>query len=351
MAKASCKNGFQATRRLVFSFTMSFDADTPRRILVRAPNWLGDHIMAGTFYRALRARYPSAHLALLCRENVAGVDYGSVFDEVRVHTRAETSLSRKVLATAASLRQEEYDLALSLPASLSSAVLLALAGIPNRVGFAEGAAEGFLTHSVPWLDREGGVHKSQLYLSLLDVFGERPLVPPPLPQTNNRRENLIVVAPGAANPLREWPRYTELLLELRRRYWAFRIVVVGSAGEAKWHSILKRLGNPGVVDWVERTTLPELVALCRRAKLVVSNDSGAAHVAATLAGAPTVVIFGPGDPAYIRPLGPAHVVRREDLACSPCESAQCKGAFGYQACLKELALEPVLAKVSSLLSN
>ncbi len=329
---------------------MTLPFETPGRILVRAPNWLGDHIMAGTFYRALRARYPESHLALLCRENAAGVDYRSIFSEVRVHTRQETTLSRKVIGTAASLRQGNYDLAISLPASLSSAVLLALSGIPNRVGFAEGAAEGFLTHSVPWPDRHAELHKSQVYFSLLDVFGARPSVPPPVPQAAGKRENLIVIAPGAANPLREWPRYQELILELRRRYWAFKIVVVGSSGEAKWHGILQRLGNPGVVDWVEKTDLPELVALCRRAKVVVANDSGAAHVAATLAGVPTVVIFGPGDPRYIKPVGPAEVVRRTDLACSPCESAQCKAPYGYQVCLKDLPLEPVLESVANLLS-
>src|SRR4051812_25047720 len=100
MSGASCKNGFQATQGLVFCQEMASFLDTPQRILVRAPNWLGDHVMAGTFYRTLRARYPEAHLALLCRDNAAGVDYSGVFSQVHVHTRAETSLSRKVLATA-----------------------------------------------------------------------------------------------------------------------------------------------------------------------------------------------------------------------------------------------------------
>lgn len=323
--------------------------DKPGRIVVRGPNWLGDHVMAGAFYRGLRAHYPGAHLTLLCRENAAGVDYSDIFDEVLVRSRAETSLGRKVLSTAAALRKGRYDLAVSLPASLSSAVLFALAGIPNRVGFAESSAESFLTHAVPWTDRQGGLHKSQLYLKLLEALGGH-AVPPKLPTALGKRENLIVIAPGAANPIREWPGYVELILELKRRYWAFKIVVVGAATENKWHGILKRINQPGVVDWVERTTLPELIALCRRAKVVVANDSGAAHVASTLAGTPTVVVFGPGDPAYVKPLGPSHVVRREDLACSPCESAQCKGALGYQVCLKDLGLDPVLSQVSSLLS-
>ncbi len=328
---------------------MNSFSDSPRRIVVRAPNWLGDHVMAGSFYRGLKAAYPGAHLALLCREAAAGVDYSDVFDEVIVRSRAETSLGRKVLGTAAVLRKGKFDLAISLPASLSSAVLFALAGIPNRVGFAESTAEGFLTHAIAWPERAAGLHKSQLYLKLLEALGGKTL-PPPLPRYDGKRENLIVVAPGAANPLREWPGYVELIPELRKRYWAFKIVVVGAATESKWHGILKRMNHPGVVDYVEKTTLPELVALCRRAKLVVSNDSGAAHVASTLAGTPTVVVFGPGDPAYVKPIGPSHVVRKADLPCSPCESAQCKGSFGYQACLKELPVEPVLNQVSQILS-
>lgn len=324
-------------------------SDTVRRIVVRAPNWLGDHVMAGPFYRALRARYPRAQLALLCRENASGLTYPSVFSEVHAFTRRQTTLSREVLSTAAFLREQKYDLAISLPATLSSAVLFALARIANRVGFANGAAAGFHTHSVPWLGRFSGKHKSEVYLSLLDVFGPRPAMPPPLPQESWARENLIVVAPGAANPLREWPRFTELLVELRRRYWVFKIVIVGAETESKWHGILGRLGDSGLIDRVGSTSLPELIELCSRAKLVVANDSGAAHVAATLAQAPTLVLFGPGDPGYIRPLGPAEVVRREGLECSPCESARCRASYGYQACLKGLELEPVLDRVGRIL--
>ena len=78
----------------------------------------------------------------------------------------------------------------------------------------------------------------------------------------------------------------------------------GFCGEkANGTRFLKNVSDPGVEDWIERTTLPELVSLCRRASLVIANDSGVAHLAATLAGASTLVLFGPGDPDYIRPLG------------------------------------------------
>jgi ADP-heptose:LPS heptosyltransferase len=123
---------------------------------------------------------------------------------------------------------------------------------------------------------------------------------------------------------------------------------VGGRAEEKWRPRFARLGHAGIDDRIGRTTLAELVDLCARAELVVANDSGVAHLASSLAGAPTVVLFGPGDPAYIMPRGPNVVAARVSIPCSPCEKARCRAPCGYQRCLRDLSLDSVLAKVDEI---
>lgn len=323
----------------------------PRRILVRAPNWIGDHVMARAAYRDLRRHYPDSRITLLSRPNLKGLAFTDCFDDHELLPKGRRLGVTEVVRQSRRFRRGGYDLAISFPASLSSALLFALAAIPFRVGFGHGGSELFHTDSIPWEGRASGDHKSRAYQKLVAfVAGKKP-GPPLEPEPGEaNRGNYIVVAPGASIPLREWPHYQELFVYLRKHYWAFRILVVGSGGESRWQSVLGRLGDPKIENWIDKTDLPQLVELCRGARLVIANDSGVAHLAATLAGAPTVVLFGPGDPKYVAPVGDeVRVVRLGSLPCSPCESAHCKESFGYQACLRGLASERVAAEVAQVL--
>lgn len=321
------------------------------RVLVRSPNWIGDQVMARPFYEGLRAAYPSAELTLLCAENVSGLDYPECFD-AKLVLKSEDRRSPLALARfARRLRGEGFDLGISLPASVSSAFLLFAAGIPQRVGFAEDGAALFLNAARAWPGRLAGVHKARLYLDLLEWMTARRIAdfPPPAPVPPSETERLIVLAPGASIPLRVWPYFRELLPALREKFPQFRLALVGGKTEREWHETLRAMPQHGVEDWVEKTDLAALTALCARARLVIANDSGVAHLAATLARAPTLVLYGPGDPNYIRPLGPrVQGLRVADLPCSPCERPRCRAPFGYQQCLRALPLEWVLGAVARL---
>ncbi len=122
--------------------------------------------MALPFYRALRAGYPKGHVTLLAPVTVSEIS--APVDEV---IKVEKGDLRGVglWRLALRLREKRFDLGITLPASFSSALLLWLAGIPLRVGFAESPRPNlFLTSSFPWPGREGGFHKSELYLQLLN---------------------------------------------------------------------------------------------------------------------------------------------------------------------------------------
>ncbi len=320
--------------------------EKPRNIIVRAPNFLGDHVMALPFYARLRAHYPTSRITLL----------GPGFSDAYVDPALNFSY-RPLLgvdghrlrsgALAAAFKEDGYDLSVSLVASFSSAFLFWRAGIGHRIGFAETLAMPLLTHPTRWKGRAAGLHKTDLYLSLLSEAS----VPTarektePRPTTANRR---IVIAPGASLPLREWPFFVELIGWLRTRFPEFVITIVGGQNEAVWHKRLERLADSQVEDLIEKTDLSALVGVFSSAALVISNDSGPAHVAASVANVPTLVIFGPGDPQYVAPLTEnTQVVRRADLACSPCESAICR-AVEKKACLNGLGVDAVIGAIEKM---
>ncbi len=325
---------------------------TTTRILVRAPNWIGDAVMARDFFWGLRESFPKAIICVVCPREMAdlfqGELGGGICDEVLSLSRSERKFPSGAVFWKG-LASRKFDLAVSLTSSLGSALLLRLSGAKERIAYADPLARFFLTRSLPWPGRAAGVHKSQLYRELLPLVGAAPTKRSALAARPKVKTGSVVLAPGASISLREWPGFVELAKKLRQIYPECVVRVVGSAAQQNWELQFQALEDPAVESFIGLTTLVELVELCREALFVVANDSGVAHVAATLAGAPTVVCFGPGDPHYVVPEGEnVKVARVSGLACSPCESARCRGSFGYQACLKGLDVEEVLRQISAL---
>lgn len=319
------------------------------RIVVRSPNWIGDHVMAIPFYRALREVYPGAEVSLLCPQGLEGLEVPKVFSRVLPISPDGRKFPGGAWRTGKKLRAYAFDIAITLPASWSAALTLFSARIPTRLGFQSDGSDLLLTEALPWRGRRAGLHKSELYLELLRWLSGKQSFAAEAPAGEGPRKKTIVVAPGASISLREWPHFPQLLLELKAKYPDYRLAVVGGPREKAWHTQLRRWGT-GIEDLVEKTSLEDLGAMMKTAAVVIANDSGLAHVAATLAGAPTIVLLGPGDPAYILPRGRRVEGLRVALPCSPCESAVCRAPYGYQKCLRSLPVDAVLAATERALS-
>jgi heptosyltransferase-2 len=311
------------------------------RILVRGPNYLGDHVMALPLYASLRAMFPRGHFTLLVPPALTSLRPKG-FSAGLALTRGNNALKNLT-----------FDCAINLPASVSAAFLLWKARIPVRFGFAEPLASLFLTRSKPWPGIPASGHKSELYLSLLTLFD----YPRPnrtetefqgLTPLATTKEKLIVIAPGASISLREWPYYGELIRCLGEAKPNYRIVVVGAERDIHWGPTLNSPGALSFTNLIGKTSLPELTHLCSRASLVIGNDSGVAHLAATVSGAPTLVLFGPGNPDYVKPRGEVQIARIE-LPCSPCESTHCKNPE-KKKCLVDLSLDQVLGAALKFLN-
>jgi hypothetical protein len=175
--------------------------------------------------------------------------------------------------------------------------------------------EGGRRHTTDFL--EGQVRACGLPVAMASLR----LIPDPLELTAMRkrigqaglmgRRPLLVLHPGSGGLRKVWPlsRWKTLVRWLRERRDAGLFLVLGPADE-KIRPFVLEWGEPGCVSVLEGVSLPALAALLSEADLYIGNDSGVTHLAASM-GVPSVVVFGPTDPAVWGPRG-AEILIYED---------------------------------------
>lgn len=323
-----------------------------RRVLVRAPNWLGDTVMAVPTLRALHQALPDAELWCL------GPWAPTILE-------AEPGVARRLdyprewaarRALAGELRRAGVDLALLLPNSFESALHAWLAGARWRVGYAGDGRRALLTHAVP--APGGRAHQVAVYLDLLRVLGVAATPAPPTLHVGPARRDearrllgaiglggrkvAVGIQLGAAfGPSKLWPldRVAALAVALERE--GTPVVFLGSPTAAPLlEGVARELPGP-VRSLIGRDHPALLPALLAELGLLVSPDSGPAHVAAAV-GVPVVALFGPTDPRLAAPMGEGHVALWRRPPCAPCFLPRCP--IDHR-CLRDLGVDEVLAAV------
>ncbi|MDE3074671.1 MAG: lipopolysaccharide heptosyltransferase II [Chloroflexota bacterium] len=359
-----------------FRRTKPIEADNLRRILVIRLDLLGDLVMSLPAVHALKQSYPNASVTVLALPYAAGllklapeVDATLAFDVNLIRRPAEVlrpSNYRAFFGLVRQLRRERFDLCLSLHGQFAC-VMAWLSGCRRRYGYRREAYPFMLTNSLPG-GRYGVRQHEVLYnLALAQLAGAK------LPEGKLLG---TAYAPHLAVPAREQRQTKQLLAEFEVRPETLLVVIHPGAsnGSAKrwmpagWgqvanglHSDLRAAialtgtaAEADVVREVERacdfrpiimagqTSIPQLAALLKRADLLLTGDTGPAHLAAAL-GTPIVSVFGPTDPLVYAPFTPRVAVLRRDLSCSPCyvakATAECP--YGHVNCMRELQPEEV----------
>jgi heptosyltransferase-2 len=305
-----------------------------QRVLVVAPNWIGDALMAQPLLAAVKAR--GATIDVLAPPWVAPVARRmpevSAVIEAPLRHRALQLGERWRLAR----RLPKYDEALVLPNSWKSALIPFLAGIPVRTGYRGEARYGLLNR----IHRASGAPMPEHYAALAGAQGclPRPRLEIPAAEIAEARkrfglpERYAVLCPGAEyGPAKRWPHFAALSERL-----ALPAVAVGSAGDAGAAAGIRGANLAG------KTSLDEALRIIAGAQVVVSNDSGLMHAAAAL-GRPQVAIFGSSSPEHTPPASPAARVLWLKLECSPCFARECP--LGHFRCMKEITVDQVLAQI------
>jgi heptosyltransferase II len=348
----------------------------PQNILVRGTNWIGDAVMTTPALRRLRAAFPAAHITLLTGPRTAGLLAASkLVDELLIYHRQEEG-ARAFLRMASVLRARRFDLALLFQNAFEAALLAWAGGVPLRLGYAAQGRSLLLTHRLQRTAAHRNRHQVNDYLDLVKLAervcsdAEPPpsaaaeLLPELMPSAEQLREAemllqqceldwqqrpLVALNTGATNSRAKcWPveRFAALGDALIEQCNA-QIVLIGAPAErANAAEVLAQMRLPKAVNLAGETTMAQLIGLLARCDLLVSNDTGPAHIAAAL-GRPTLTIFGPTNEWETAPTGArAALIRAEGIECARCMYRDCP--IDHR-CMTRLAVEAVAERALSLL--
>lgn len=319
----------------------------PFSVLIFAPNWLGDAVMALPAVADVRRRYPSARLVIAARAGIAdlftlvpGVD-----DIIALEWKGRWWARAAMRKDAAHLSAVGAGVAILLPNSFSTAWLASRAGVPERWGYARDMRGRLLTRAVP--PPRHSLHQAAYYQHLTHALAvpAGPLEPElQVPATAvdearrllvahgwDERRPVIVLAPGAAyGTAKRWipDHVATLVTDLVRRRGASCVLVGSRADRATTSSIRFGMGSDvisHVMDIAGETSLAALAGVLTLAQACVANDSGAMHLAAAI-GVPIAAVFGPTREHETAPLsrgGRPAAVLTHPVWCRPCMLREC----------------------------
>ena len=328
-----------------------------RALLVAAGGGIGDTLLAGVVAHALRSRF--AHVeALVLPAHRAIAEHDPAIE--RVHLLASP------VPTAEDLRGAGFAAAVVTWATLTTALVPALAGIPVRVGQARRLYSPLFTQRVV-VRSERGDHRSHWTQILLDyaraIDCDDPVARPTFqPHETDRRAADALLAEhgidgsfallhpsrGLTEQRERWPAagFIALGRSLRERD-ALPLLVTGTAADAAVAEAIAR--DAAAVSIAGATTIGTFAALAERARYVVAMDSGPMHVAAAV-GAPTLGIFAlqSDEPDRWAPLGPHTAVVP---AIYPCPPGHRKETCPDFACVRHLDIATIVSTLDGLLAT
>ena len=334
------------------------------RILIVAPNWLGDSIMAQPLLALLKNKAPAAPIDVIAVPAVAPVfrrmpEVARVIEADFRHGsldfRARWNLGRSL--------KSQYAQSYTLPNSWKSALVPFFADIPVRVGYAGEARVGLIDvrHANPTKDapREA---MARFYARLADLPGkhdDKLELPQPWLFADPLRviaakvnlglhpaQNLVALCPGAEyGPAKRWPAeyFAEAAGKLKAR--GYTPIVLGAQSDVPAGLTIEQLSSGAAINLCGKTSLDDAINLIAGSRAVITNDSGLMHVAAAL-GRPQIALFGSSSPEHTPPLSEAARVLYLKVECSPCFARECP--LGHFKCMRELTPEKVLAEFDSL---
>lgn len=346
-----------------------------RRVLCVRLDSLGDVLMCTPAMRALRAQHPERSLTLLT--SPAGAALAPYLDDVDAAIAWEAPWMKSSaparpeqhLDWIASLAGQAFDAAVVFTcysqSALPAALLCQLAGIPLRLAYCREKPYQLLTD---WIaDPEPGAmvrHEVQRQLDLVrhvgaEIADERLAFTPLAADADAVRRRLrqagidpdgrwLVLHPGASAPSRRYPpHHWQSLVRMLGERIGCPLVFTGAAHEAALIEQISPSGTMRVHSLAGQLGVGELGALLAQSSLVVSNNTGPAHLAAAV-GAPVVDLYALTNPQHTPWRVPSRVLNH-DVECRNCERSICPQ--GHHDCLEKLPPGQVVDAICSLLKQ
>jgi heptosyltransferase-2 len=320
-----------------------------KRVVVRGTNWVGDACMTVPALRELRRILPQAHITLATRPWAVGLFSDADFiDDIMIYDRKERRALRAMMRQVKAWRARRFDLAVLFQNAFEAALIARLARVPVRLGYNKDGRHALLTHPLALPAWHGTRHETFYYLNIVaelerliygasDLLDHEPQFKLTVSEARQSEARsflkargvsltrpVVALCPGSTNSrAKRWPveRYAALADQLAEELGA-EVLLVGSPDEVPVSQEVAALMRHKSVMLTGQTDLTQLVALLGQVDLLVTNDTGPAHIAAALE-RPTLVIFGPTDPATTRPFASVAEIIYHPPDCAPCMLRDC----------------------------
>ena len=338
-----------------------------RNILVYAMVNLGDVVLLTSAIALLKKAYPQARVTMLSRPIVREViEHNPVIDDVILFDyKSKQNSMKQMWSMVQELRRRKFDLAISFDRKLRPALLCLLAGIPVRVGPSRvldarpSRVTWLYTHTVPITYDLDETLQAETYQEIIRGFTgaaghEHPVLPTPTEAQRTKAAALLSSAAGKRKiglcvkgtfGLKTWPQeyFAEVVRALNLRYDA-AFYVTGAPGDYAYaEDVISAIGIP-VENLCGKTNLMELAAFYEQLDILISVDTGGAHIAA-VTGVPLVVMFGCTSPRRWHPISDNAKAFTSNEPCCPCSYGETDcPSYPQPNCLYHVTPDVVLAE-------
>ncbi len=355
------------------------------KLIVRAPNHVGDSVMALSAVGAMRDLFRDSEINVIAPDFVAGlfkrhpsVDNVLSLKDGAHHGFKSIGATHKALTAAGG----NFEIGILLTDSLSSATAFRLAGVTNIYGYPGNGRSAILRATAPEAKRP--LHRFARYQNLVrfaalhfwenpywveDVHFERPeiyftdieraaakgiLTRSGILDADSAGPGFVALAPQAVAESRRWgaENYAALAGRIVSELGLHVALVGAKSDHAAGERVRELAGGDGVLNLCGVSLIRGAAALLECAKGFVGNDSGLAHLAA-LVDIPLVALSGADNPAETSPIsGQKTIIERADLDCIHCVKNTCPlSGADFMRCMREIVVSEVFAALQSALSE
>lgn len=350
--------------------------ELPSRILVRGVNWIGDTVMSIPAAKALRGAFPGAQLVFWVPESVAGLLKASRIPDELITFPPTLGRFSRPFKMGSIIRKRRFDLVVLFQNAFESAFTVWLAGVPLRIGYPTDARGALINVKVPLTKEIRQQHQVFYYMQIVtfledyfairtDIANEQPdcsiILNRSIQQnaedllsscghTINSRP-IICLCPGSVNShAKRWPPdlFTTLADLLIRELDAL-VVFMGAPSERDLiNSIIDKMSQDNTLNLAGQSDLDQSLGIMNLSSLVISNDTGSAHLAVA-ASAKVLTIFGPTIPGATAPFGRNAQIINGISQCSPCRHFECP--FPDHPCMRSITPESVFEKATGMINQ
>ena len=332
-----------------------------KKILIIRFSSIGDVIIATSFSRSLKERFPKSDIHFLTKSNYSQLLLNN--PSISKLKRFEPT-SKSIFSLYKNLRKENYCAVIDLSSNFRSKLLTLLLSFSTKKIFT------YKKHSIHRrlfvrfhrLLPRNSIPIYKRYLRCIEILGVQPFkgyevftskvdeekVVSLLAKRVENARGIVVFATSATYTTKKWP--TKYFIALAKKLNEdFNIILIGGRSEVSQNREIKK-GAKNIVDLTDRLTLIQTASLFKHSSIVVAHDSGMMHLAQSQ-NCPTVAIFGSTTRHFgFFPINSNCKVIEADLPCRPCcvhGRAVCP--LGHFDCMRKIEAKRVEKAVRELL--